>query len=75
MLIGNYTVWKDFVEESNGKITKSLQYQNEKIILIEVVSAKDAQNSHFMSSVCFLYTYYILQISVIFKLLTADPIP
>jgi hypothetical protein len=26
----------DLVEESNGKITKSLQYQNEKIILIKL---------------------------------------
>jgi len=62
------------VQDSNGKITKSLQYQNEKIILVKVGSAKGAQNSHFMSSVCFLYTN-IFQISVIFKLLTTDPRP
>jgi len=49
-------VWKDVVEESNGKIAKSLQYWNEKLILIKVDSAKDAQNSHFMSIVCVLYT-------------------
>jgi len=62
------------VEESNGKIAKSLQYWNKKIILIKVDSAKDAQNSHFMSVVCFLYTK-IFQILVIFRLLTADPRP
>jgi len=62
------------VEESNGKIAKSLQYRNEKIILRKADSAKGAQNSHFMSVVCFLYTN-IFQISVIFRLLTADPRP